>query len=47
MFRKIKLRERNPNCEVCGDEPSIKELQDYVQFCGGLNDDKVIFRKRI
>lgn len=25
---------RNPACPVCGDEPTIRELIDYEQFCG-------------
>ncbi|MFA3783528.1 ThiF family adenylyltransferase [Melioribacteraceae bacterium 4301-Me] len=29
-FREIKLR-KNPNCAVCGNNPSIKELQDHEQ----------------
>jgi adenylyltransferase/sulfurtransferase len=32
-FRELKLR-RNPNCPICGDNPSIKQLIDYEQFCG-------------
>jgi adenylyltransferase/sulfurtransferase len=32
-FREVKLR-RNPECPVCGDNPSIRELIDYEQFCG-------------
>lgn len=32
-FRELKLR-RNPECPVCGDNPSIHELIDYHQFCG-------------
>lgn len=32
-FRELKLR-RNPACPVCGDNPSIKQLIDYEQFCG-------------
>jgi molybdopterin/thiamine biosynthesis adenylyltransferase/rhodanese-related sulfurtransferase len=32
-FREIKIR-RDPNCPVCGDEPTIRELIDYEQFCG-------------
>lgn len=24
---------RDPSCPVCGDEPSIRELQDYEAFC--------------
>jgi adenylyltransferase/sulfurtransferase len=25
---------RDPECPVCGDEPTVTELIDYVQFCG-------------
>jgi len=32
-FRELKLR-RDPECPVCGDNPTIKELIDYEQFCG-------------
>jgi adenylyltransferase/sulfurtransferase len=32
-FREVKFR-RNPNCPVCGDNPTIKELIDYDAFCG-------------
>jgi adenylyltransferase/sulfurtransferase len=32
-FRELKLR-RDPECPVCGDHPSIRELIDYHQFCG-------------
>ncbi len=32
-FRELKLR-RDPECPVCGDHPTIKELIDYEQFCG-------------
>lgn len=41
-FRTIKLRGRKPNCEICGDDPKIKTLVDYVQFCGAAAHDKVI-----
>jgi len=33
-FREVKLR-RQPDCPVCGDEPTITELIDYEAFCGG------------
>ena len=26
--------QRNPNCPVCGDNPTITELIDYEEFCG-------------
>ncbi len=32
-FRKLKLK-RDVNCPVCGDNPTIKELIDYEEFCG-------------
>lgn len=31
-FREFKLR-RDPECPVCGEQPTITELQDYEQFC--------------
>ncbi|HYJ85317.1 MAG TPA: molybdopterin-synthase adenylyltransferase MoeB [Pyrinomonadaceae bacterium] len=33
QFREFKLR-KDPLCPVCGENPSIKELIDYEQFCG-------------
>jgi sulfur-carrier protein adenylyltransferase/sulfurtransferase len=32
-FREFKVR-RNPKCPMCGDNPTIKQLIDYDQFCG-------------
>ncbi|HYO82843.1 MAG TPA: molybdopterin-synthase adenylyltransferase MoeB [Bryobacteraceae bacterium] len=32
-FRELKLR-RSPECPVCGDNPTLRELIDYHQFCG-------------
>jgi sulfur-carrier protein adenylyltransferase/sulfurtransferase len=32
-FDTVRIR-RNPKCPVCGDNPTIKELIDYDQFCG-------------
>jgi molybdopterin/thiamine biosynthesis adenylyltransferase/rhodanese-related sulfurtransferase len=31
-FSEVTVR-RNPNCPVCGDNPTITEYVDYVQFC--------------
>jgi len=47
-FKELKLR-RDPQCPICGDHPTIKELIDYDQFCGipaepvnpGANPDEV------
>ncbi|MEA2641012.1 MAG: molybdopterin-synthase adenylyltransferase [Chloroflexota bacterium] len=33
-FREVRVR-RDPNCPICGDEPTITELIDYEAFCGG------------
>ncbi len=32
-FREVKLR-KNPDCPICGEQPAIRELIDYDQFCG-------------
>jgi adenylyltransferase/sulfurtransferase len=32
-FEELKLR-RDPNCPLCGERPTLKELQDYAAFCG-------------
>jgi adenylyltransferase/sulfurtransferase len=32
-FREFKLR-KDPNCPACGENPTIKELIDYEEFCG-------------
>jgi adenylyltransferase/sulfurtransferase len=32
-FRELKLR-RDPLCPICGENPSIRELIDYEEFCG-------------
>jgi adenylyltransferase/sulfurtransferase len=32
-FRELKLR-KNPECPVCGENPTVTELIDYQQFCG-------------
>ena len=32
-FRNLKLR-KDASCPLCGEEPTIKELIDYEEFCG-------------
>ena len=32
-FRELRLR-KNPDCPVCGTNPTVRELIDYNQFCG-------------
>ena len=36
-FHEVTLR-RDPNCPVCGDNPTITEYIDYVEFCQGSSD---------
>lgn len=37
-FREFKLR-RDPECPLCGENPSITELIDYEEFCGMKSSD--------
>jgi len=32
-FRELKLR-RDPQCPICGEQPTITQLVDYENFCG-------------
>ncbi|MGI9050804.1 MAG: rhodanese-like domain-containing protein, partial [Rubrobacteraceae bacterium] len=32
-YREMKLR-KDPNCPVCGENPTVTELIDYQEFCG-------------
>ncbi len=32
-FREMKLR-KDPNCPICGENPTVTELIDYQEFCG-------------
>lgn len=32
-FRELRLR-KDPDCPICGDRPTIRELIDYEAFCG-------------
>jgi sulfur-carrier protein adenylyltransferase/sulfurtransferase len=35
-FTEVALR-RDPNCPVCGENPTITEYVDYVEFCSGVH----------
>ena len=37
-FREMRVR-KNPECPVCGANPTVKELIDYDQFCGIRGED--------
>ena len=34
-FTEVALR-KDPACPVCGEEPTITEYIDYVEFCAGV-----------
>ena len=38
-FSELKLR-KNPECPVCGENPTVTRLIDYQQFCGILPESK-------
>lgn len=33
QFREVKIK-KNPDCPVCGENPTVTELIDYEEFCG-------------
>ncbi|MBA2444345.1 MAG: adenylyltransferase/sulfurtransferase MoeZ [Nocardioidaceae bacterium] len=37
-YRKLGVR-KDPNCAICGDNPTVTELIDYETFCGAISDD--------
>jgi len=37
-YRKIRVR-KDPNCAVCGENPTVTELIDYDDFCGTVSDE--------
>lgn len=37
-YRKLKVR-KDPNCALCGDNPTVTDLIDYDAFCGAISDD--------
>jgi sulfur-carrier protein adenylyltransferase/sulfurtransferase len=39
-FRELNLR-RDPQCPVCGENPTIFSPIDYEQFCGARNEDAI------
>ncbi len=39
-YRKIKMR-KDPNCAICGANPTVTELIDYEAFCGAVSDAAV------
>src|SRR4051812_8558764 len=39
-YRKIKVR-KDPNCPLCGENPTITALVDYEEFCGVVSEEAV------
>jgi sulfur-carrier protein adenylyltransferase/sulfurtransferase len=37
-WRKLKVR-KDPNCAICGENPTVTELIDYDVFCGAISDE--------
>lgn len=37
-YRKLKVR-KDPNCALCGDNPTVVDLIDYDYFCGAVSDE--------
>ncbi len=42
-FREFAVK-KNPECPVCSDHPSLKELIDYDEFCNGIISTKIDIR---
>jgi len=37
-YRKLRVR-KDPNCALCGDDPTVTELIDYDAFCGAISEE--------
>jgi len=37
-YRKLKVR-KDPNCALCGENPTVTELIDYEAFCGAISEE--------
>lgn len=37
-YRRVRVR-KDPQCAVCGDNPTVTSLIDYEQFCGTISDE--------
>jgi adenylyltransferase/sulfurtransferase len=37
-WRKLKVR-KDPNCALCGDNPTVTSLIDYESFCGAVSEE--------
>jgi adenylyltransferase/sulfurtransferase len=37
-YRKLKVR-KDPNCAICGENPTVTGLIDYESFCGAISSE--------
>lgn len=37
VYRQVRIR-KDPNCALCGENPTVTELIDYEAFCGVISD---------
>jgi adenylyltransferase/sulfurtransferase len=37
-YRTVNVR-KDPNCAICGEDPTVTELVDYEAFCGVISDE--------
>jgi len=37
-YRKLRVR-KDPNCALCGENPTVTGLIDYESFCGGVSEE--------
>jgi len=40
-YRKLKVR-KDPNCALCGENPTVTELIDYETFCGAVSEEAAL-----
>jgi sulfur-carrier protein adenylyltransferase/sulfurtransferase len=45
-FRELKLR-KNPDCVICGPNPTVTQLIDYEQFCGIRGEEQATAEVKI
>jgi adenylyltransferase/sulfurtransferase len=38
QYRRVNIR-KDPNCALCGPNPTVTELIDYDAFCGNISDE--------
>jgi adenylyltransferase/sulfurtransferase len=44
QYRSLKVR-KDPDCALCGSNPTVTELIDYDAFCGAISDEAAVAAK--